>query len=137
MATKPKTKTKAKVKVRVKPRKRAVPDFDKLLDERLAERLAALGRAFPPTRAPMTFIAVAHGVPSEGAAILVRLSDGTYRDGCVIDGIFCAYNVAGEEFVPLEHPERITHWMEILDPVQRPTPKESADGPAPESEDGP
>lgn len=135
MAKKPKTKVRPKVTIKVKPRK-AKPDFDKLLDERLAARLAEHARQYPAQ--PLhRFISVAEGVPAEGDTILVRLNDGTYRDGCVIDGIFCAYNVAGEEFVPLENPERITHWMEILDPVQRPTPKESADGPAPESEDGP
>lgn len=59
------------------------------------------------------------GAPPNGSKLLVRIHDGTFVFGAVVAGRFAAYDRHSEEFVTYAHPERITHWMQIIDPVPR------------------
>lgn len=85
----------------------------------------------PPRPSPyvgMHFCTLDHdGAPHEGAQLLVRLRDGSFRYGAVRAGRFCGWEHNTEEFVTMPHPERITHWMEIEDPVSRGTPATDMD----------
>ena len=73
-----------------------------------------------PTYVSMHFCTLAdHGAPPEGALVLVRLNKGEFVAGRVLGGRFAAYDRFIEEYVTMAHPERITHWMEIVDPVPR------------------
>lgn len=65
----------------------------------------------------MHFVEVSAGAPGEGWLVLVRLQDGTYRFGMVLNGQFANYAYHSGEFVTMPHAERITHWMEVIPPV--------------------
>lgn len=65
----------------------------------------------------MFFRDVSAGAPDEGQLVLVRLADNTFRFGMVLKGKFANYEYHAEEFVTFAHPDRITHWMRIHDPV--------------------
>lgn len=67
----------------------------------------------------MRFADAAAGAPEEGAHVLVRLRDGAFVYGMVVDGRFAAYDRHAEEYVTMAHADRITHWMEVIDPVPR------------------
>lgn len=88
---------------------------------RLAE-----GAFVPPLNLPkgMFFTEVSEGVPHENALVLVRLTDGTFRFGMVMLGRFAAFDHNTDEFVTMAHPERISHWLVVHDPVPRPHPKD-------------
>lgn len=90
----------------------AAPRID--MDER--EELYTL-RAL--AKVSMRFHGVEAGAPNEGQRVLVRLRDGTFRFGMVLAGRFANYEYHAEEFVTMAHPERITHWMVVIDPVPR------------------
>ena len=68
-------------------------------------------------RPVMCFFAVEEGTPAEGKLVLVRLTDGAYRFGMVLQGRFAAYEYHQAEYVTFAHPDRITHWMEIIPPT--------------------
>jgi hypothetical protein len=65
----------------------------------------------------MFFREVEVGAPPEGALLLVRLTDGSFRFGMNLKGRFANYEFHNEEFVTFAWPERITHWMMIFSPV--------------------
>jgi len=65
----------------------------------------------------MRFADVTAGAPDEGNLVLVRLSDGSFRFGMVLKGRFANYEYHAEEFVTFAHPDRITHWMKVVNPV--------------------
>lgn len=65
----------------------------------------------------MFFQEVVAGTPDEGSLVLVRLTDGSFRFGMVLKGRFANYEYHNEEFVTFAHPDRITHWMEVVSPV--------------------
>lgn len=64
----------------------------------------------------MYFCEVELGAPREGALLLVKLTDGTFRFGMCLKGRFANYEHHAEEFVSFAHADRITHWMEVIDP---------------------
>lgn len=65
----------------------------------------------------MFFREVEMGAPREGALLLVRLDDGSFRFGMNLKGRFANYEYHNEEFVTFAYPQRITHWMEVFSPV--------------------
>jgi hypothetical protein len=72
----------------------------------------------------MFFTPVEQGVPHENALTLVRLRDGTFRFGMVMLGRFAAFDHNSDTFVTMAHPERISHWLVVHDPVARPHPSD-------------
>lgn len=81
-------------------------------------RTAKKSAAPPPwSQPPMHFCEVECGAPPVGTRLLVRLRDGTYRHGMNLQGFFAVYDHHRDEYVTMAHPERITHWMEIVSPV--------------------
>jgi hypothetical protein len=82
-----------------------------------------------PKPAQMFFSEVELGAPREGALLLVRLHDDTYRFGMCLKGRFANYEYHAEEFVTFAHAERITHWMEVIPPVPFSTAKAEAETP--------
>lgn len=92
-----------------------------------------LAKDFAPgaswSRPAMYFYGIDEGTPAEGAMLLVRLRDNTYRYGMVLKGFFANYDHHREEYVTMAHPERITHWMQIMGPIAFPMAKEEAQTP--------
>src|SRR5512138_26956 len=81
-----------------------------------ARTLKAVAAAVPPPHM-MFFREVELGAPREGALLLVRLNDGTFRFGMNLRGRFANYEYHNEEFVTFAFPQRITHWMEVVSPI--------------------
>jgi len=85
------------------------------------QKLAKIAEAFAPALGPvMHFVSVNDGAPSEGVKVLVRLVDDSYLTGGVSGGFFTVFNEANNEWLQFAHPERITHWLEIIPPVDVP-----------------
>jgi hypothetical protein len=70
-----------------------------------------------PTTPTMQFREVASGAPPEGALLLVRLRDGTFRFGMCLNGRFANYEYHANEYVTFAHADRITHWMQVHSPA--------------------
>jgi hypothetical protein len=77
----------------------------------------------------MEFHAVESGTPEEGQLVLVRLTDNTFRFGMVLMGRFANYEANNAEFVTFAYPERITHWMVVVPPVDLSTATAEAETP--------
>lgn len=77
----------------------------------------------------MVFRPVAEFTPDEGQLLLVRLRDNTYRFGMVLKGKFANYEYHAEEFVTFAHPDRITHCMVVIPPVDFSTAEAEAETP--------